>query len=186
MFISASSSLSSEAREILYAESEKFVKLLLRFQQHRFGEQAGALRYMESLRLIWNTVGRVQKYHELITYFDIVLNNGVLDTYSPKIMKSMCWQTLSFCEHILLRRLRIRLLQTIDSGLFESEWIQQFHTSFDSLHQSYHLSKRIRQSDHWTLSYGQKWQELRIFRTYLWIFGHKFLDNYRIFFMLIW
>ena len=69
-------------------ESEKYGKMLLRIQQHRFGEQAGALRYMESLGLIWSTIERAQKYHELLEYIDSVVHPGILQT-DTKILKSL-------------------------------------------------------------------------------------------------
>ena len=85
------SHLSKKAIGILHAECEKFGKQLLRFQQHRHGQQAGAQRYMESLQLVWGTVGRAQKYQEMVGYFESVLNKGGIEIEWPEIIKSFFW-----------------------------------------------------------------------------------------------
>ena len=44
--------------------------MLLQLQQHRFGQQAGAVRYMESQRLIWCTIQGSSNYYKLLAHFD--------------------------------------------------------------------------------------------------------------------
>jgi hypothetical protein len=68
------------------AETEKYAKILLRFQQRQFGEQKGALRYSECLQLLWNAISSVQKHRELIVYMDSVYEQGRFDKIMPKIL----------------------------------------------------------------------------------------------------
>jgi len=71
-----STGLSEEAHLILSKESEKFGKMLLQLQQQRFGQQAGALRYMESQRLIWSAIEGKFCYYKIIPAVEIAVNNG--------------------------------------------------------------------------------------------------------------
>ena len=58
--------------------------MLLQLQQYRFGEQAGALRYMESQQLIWSAVEGKCIYQKILLVVANVVNKGISRTF-PKI-----------------------------------------------------------------------------------------------------
>ena len=88
IFFAASAGLSKQAQRILSLESEKYGKMLLRLQQHLYGEQAGALRYMESLQVMWNAIECSRLFRELLEYIDSVLHQGVFTRRYPQILLS--------------------------------------------------------------------------------------------------
>jgi hypothetical protein len=60
----------------LYAEAEKYGKVLMQFEQNRLGQSAGVLRCMELQSLIWSAISSTYKAREMNAYFDTVLDQG--------------------------------------------------------------------------------------------------------------
>ena len=73
-------------QQIMSEETEKYAKTLLQFEQMRFGEQRGALRYAECLQLLWNTISTLHKHKELLSYIDTVYEQGQFSSVMPKIL----------------------------------------------------------------------------------------------------
>lgn len=63
--------------------------MLLGLQQRQFGENAGALRYMETLRLLWSTIRLVQKHHEIAEYIDTFYEPGRFKQLVPKAISPL-------------------------------------------------------------------------------------------------
>ena len=70
-------------------ETEKCAKILLHFHQRQFGDQKGALRYVECLQLLWSTIYTIQKYKELIVYIDTISERGSFSAVMPKILRPL-------------------------------------------------------------------------------------------------
>ena len=71
-------------------ETENCAKILLRFQQQRFGDQQkGALRYVECLGLLWNTIYTTHRHKELIAYIDTIIEQGRCSAVMPKILRPL-------------------------------------------------------------------------------------------------
>ena len=70
-------------------ETEKCAKILLRLQQHKFGNQKGALRYAECLQLFLNIIYTTHRHKELIVYIDSVIQQGSFSAVMPKILRPL-------------------------------------------------------------------------------------------------
>jgi hypothetical protein len=60
----------------LYAEAEKYGKVLMEFEQTHLGQSAGVLRCMELQSLLWTAISCTHKEREMYTYYDTVLDQG--------------------------------------------------------------------------------------------------------------
>jgi hypothetical protein len=60
----------------LYAEAEKYGKVLMQFEQNRLGQSAGVLRCMELQSLLWTAIFSTHKAREMYAYLDMVLDQG--------------------------------------------------------------------------------------------------------------
>jgi hypothetical protein len=62
-------------------------RILLRLQQRQFGEQPGAFRFSESLRLVWSTIPAAKKFRDMIVYIDIdsLYQPNRFESVMPKI-----------------------------------------------------------------------------------------------------
>jgi hypothetical protein len=87
---SAISGLTEGAQRLLKEEAEKCGKALLFLQQSRFGDLAGAQRYMETLSLVWHSNTNSRSYREFLVYLDAIYEQGQFEKAMPKMLSSIC------------------------------------------------------------------------------------------------
>uniref|UniRef100_A0A914IBS7 Nuclear receptor domain-containing protein n=1 Tax=Globodera rostochiensis TaxID=31243 RepID=A0A914IBS7_GLORO len=76
---SAISELSAQAQQLLYDESVRYTKILLKFEQHRLGAAAGAARFAQCLQLIDHSIYVARHLEVYCTYKEMFYYRKSID-----------------------------------------------------------------------------------------------------------